>query len=181
MLVLPNRNRNRKSWLRAFWLLFSTGAAIVVWIFAVLLGTGFALSGVLAGAVVASLYIPGLLRPRLVSYAYLYWNRAARIVAALTRVWLTVLLVWVVFLVVGRTGSGMQMRAPGPGASGWKRLPARTVAEVQPRQWWGAAYLSWARESGNGWAMILLPVLLVLASVELYEERSVPTHTYTLY
>jgi hypothetical protein len=180
-MELPRRNRNRRAWLRAFWIQLSLGAAMAVGAAIWMGGAPPGRAGGLAVGVGVLLAVSGWFRPEIARVPYRGWNVLARGVARLTRFWVTALLLWVVLFVVGRTGSRMRM-GPSPGSgSGW--MPAEAAEEVEPggEVGWARSYLAWARGSGNLWSVVLLPFLWVLASVQDSEERAVPTETYTLY
>lgn len=67
----------------------------------------------------------------------------------------------------------------GPTGSMRKPLrPVRVDGSRHPR--WARAYVRWA-QSGNGWAMVLLPFLALLSLFADDEEEPVPVQNYTLF
>jgi hypothetical protein len=77
-----------------------------------------------------------------------------------------------------------------PGASNWAKTGAAgSVPEplradpVDGRQHprWARAYVRWAPQSGNGWAVVLLPFLALLSLFADDEEEPVPVQNYTLF
>jgi hypothetical protein len=46
---------------------------------------------------------------------------------------------------------------------------------------WARAYLGWARHSGNGWAIVLLPFLGLLSLFAEDEEEPISVQNYTLF
>ncbi len=94
-----------------------------------------------------------------------------------------------VFVVVGRAGSTLPLQ-PRTGWSMW--IPrCSTPPDVFESEFegkhdlgstsWIATYVTWARRTGNGWAIMLLPFLTLLSALEPDEERSFPPNIYTLF
>jgi hypothetical protein len=145
------------------------------------------------GIVVAlMLSLPGLLWPQIVSIPYRAWNKLAYAFAHLARLWLTGVCFYIVFVAVGRLGSSLKLARLTADESLWvpreTRVPAAygslhgIIRAESSKRGWISAFVSWAMQSGNGWACCLLPFLMLLSVLEgEQEEGNLPTHTYTLF
>jgi hypothetical protein len=138
------------------------------------------------------LALPGLLRPRSTAKAFRAWNKLAMLFAAAARVYVARVCLYTVFAAVGLLGSNMEMELPHSPASGWTRRQApRTMnylssSDLGPpdrrKRGWLRAYVAWAGQSRNLWALGLIPFLLLLALLEEDVGTSPPAHgIYTLY
>jgi hypothetical protein len=136
--------------------------------------------------------IIGLWSPRLIFRPYRLWNKLAAILAYYLRLWLMGICFYLVFVAVGQTGSSFPLRASRTGPSCWvKRAPPASCApdrwaghtiEVFPRQSWGRDFYTWTMQTGNWWALCLLPCLFLIALLESEEEESAfPASMYTLF
>ena len=184
MLVLPYQAQ--LAWVRAFWLAMALWAGLVV---------GLALPGgpgrrVLA-AVVAAVLVGGVPLVRLPEARRLYrlWVRASRLYARLARFALLALCYGIV-LVAGAAGSALRLRRPVPGESLWEvrrtlstdayRSQYEAAGSSAVGHRWGAI-LSWAGQSGNAWALALVPFLLLAAALDTEESAPYPVGIYTLF
>ena len=187
MMILPS-SPNRL-WLLSFWLniSFLIGALIGALSWTLISPPRFGL----AIGLFLVLALPALLRPQIVSALYIAWNKLAREFARCARLWLMGICFYIIFFVVGRSGSSLRLTSPGSGMSLWvpratleptayvSQYDATTGGSIQ--QGWISIFLSWAVRSGNLWACCLLPFFILLRAFETEEESSFPTNIYTLY
>jgi len=184
MLVLPHQGQ--RAWVRAFWLAMAFWAGLVVGL--VMPGSpGWcALTAVVAVVLVGC--VP-LARPREARWLYRLWVRASRLYARLARFALLTLCYGIV-LVAGAAGSALRLRRPMHGESLWEAR--RTLpTDAYRSQYEGAgssavghrwrAILAWAAQSGNAWALALVPFLLVVAALDMDEGAPYPVGIYTLF
>jgi hypothetical protein len=136
--------------------------------------------------------IIGLWSPRLIFRPYRLWNKLAAILAYYVRLWIMGVCFYLVFVAVGRTGSPFPIGKSRTVPSRWvKRALQASYAsekcagqsiEVSPPQSWGRDFYTWTMQTGNWWALCLLPCLFVLALLESEEEESAfPASMYTLF
>ncbi len=178
----------RRAYLRSFWislcLVLGTAGALLAGLWSASLDTTVLLvTGMLAVALFGYLYPPIAKRP----YAAMY--HCFEYYGQLLRFCLKLVCFFLVFVAVGRAGSKLPV-APRPAGSMWlprSSTPAEefdsefegTQGDENPH--WTATYLAWAHRSGNGWAVMLLPFLVLLSVLEPEEERSFPANIYTLF
>lgn len=189
MITLPDFPP-RRCWLLGFWITATT-------IFSVL--TGLLLGQLLPGAwfflgpaAGLSLALWGAARPRIVQLPYRAWNRLARSFAHYAFLYVC----WVCFFLfvfpVGRTGSALRLARPASRQSNWvARGSLRSqasfltfdpgVSASAPGGSWVRDYVLWARVTGNLWALLLLPLLVLLAWLEPKGEKELPANIYTLF
>ena len=148
------------------------------------LGLGVILALVLA--------FPGLLWPQKITRPYTLWNRLARSFGGAARLWLMGICYYIIFVAVGRTGSSLSLARPPATKSLW--IPRGTLAPgayvsqhgsataASPEKGWMATFLAWAAQSGNGWALALLPFFILLAALPIDQKKGrFPTNIYTLF
>jgi hypothetical protein len=136
----------------------------------------------------AGALVPGLWRPRLCLLPYRIFNRlttdVSRVMAAAVR--------WVSFhMVIGGAGlvaSRLQQTKPAGINSGWQRrgpIEIRTMWRSpagKRSRGWVRNYMSWASTLTNLWVWCLLPLLMILSTVEAEEEDgAAPSGNYSLY
>jgi len=180
---------NRRAWLRSFWLTMSAALGIL----AGLLMWGFpAGTRVVVGLVVTVIVaLPGVFRPGLARQALRAWNALARLFARAGTAWLTAVCFYVVIRAMRGTGSSLGPHPPAPGDSLWTPWPegsaGRTLADgiVAARvagSGWVRDFTAWVRSSRNSWGLALLPMLLVLSTLETAQDvEAPPPGIYTLY
>jgi hypothetical protein len=98
---------------------------------------------------------------------------------------------YVVLVAVGRGGTSLVLAPPPPRQSMWVprgSLPTgayvnqhAVVGNARAGQggWW--TVLAWGVRTGNVWACSLLPLLVLLASLESEAEQDFPAGIYTLF
>jgi hypothetical protein len=188
MITLP-RFPPQRSVLVSFWLVLNLAGGLLIGTLASLcLSPGWFVSGGVFAAVMA---VPGLLRPQIVSLPYRAWNKLARGFARAARFWVTGICYHSIFVAVGQTGSAVKLIRPTPHESLWvsRRAFARQryphpdgIAQELPQRSWISAYCSWAGQSGNFWAISVLPFIIVLAFFEVDEQQNtLPADIYTLF
>jgi len=183
VLTLPPYH-TRRAWLRAFWLVLSATAALLL--AAALAAAGRGGAGVTGLVCFALLAVPGWLRPYALSVPYRAWNRGVRAFAELASGYVTRVCLWGIFPVVGAFGSAMRMK-PGEAAGfGWaprEVAPGEAAGMPEPqRSDWYAAFRAWSARDDRRWTRVLLPFLLLLALLEEDPEQEVLEHdVYTLY
>lgn len=183
----PDRVDLDAFWLAACTLATAAGVAVVL-----LLGGGsggivavFGVTGLAAGL--------GVRRQRVPLLAYRLWNDVARGYAGIARGWVLAVCYWVVFPVVGRTGSRLPVEPePGDGTSwterSWSRggrALSRSLRDggplrQDPRSGW-RWLVSWAQIGEQAWVLLLLPFLILLQSLEPESGDAPPADLYTLY
>lgn len=187
-LVLPGSNR--RAMVRAFWFVLSL------------------LTGVAVAAIIWGLQRPHPLKAGLICAAlmaafvfwqeptawrvYRVWNRwfARPVAFATSRVVLRIC-----FLITRLAALGgaprMQLGSERGVVSAWKprsSLPAEAYpslffgpAGAAPDAGWFTVYYGWARQSGNSWAICLLPFLALLRRLDPEEEKAFTANIYTLF
>ena len=187
MIILPTTPR--RAWLMSFWLAICILSGLLFAALTSLLVSPrwFGL-GVIVGL---GLALPGFLRPQAISILYNVWNRLARTFARAGRLSVMGICFYVILAAVGRTGSSLRLDRPTAGKSLW--VPRTTLApRAYPHQYdnttkdprqrgWIATFLSWARESGNWWALPLLPFLVLLSTLDEDTHKIFPANIYTLF
>lgn len=187
MIILPSPPRRAS--LISFWLAISVICGLLFGVFSSLLisprllGTGAILTFVLA--------LPGLLWPSAISIPYKVWNKLAHYFSQVAVLLLNGICFYIVLVAVGRTGSSLLLTRPPSGKSLW--VPRKTLSsDAYPSQYWLRApethdkpwfvtFCLWAKNSGNLWAVSLLPFLILLSAFEIHAGRRLPTNIYTLY
>ena len=187
LLTLPTKIR--RAWLRSFWLVLTVpGGILIAAILAFVVSAQWGVVAVLFAVIAA---ISGLVRPQIVAVPYQAWNSISKRYARVARTVTKAVCFYVVLTAVGLAGSTHGRCRPRPGESLWKPSPhlldevylhphdARTT--TSPCESWVRTYLSWARDSGNVWAVCLVPYLALLAKLEDEQQSSLSTQTYTLF
>jgi hypothetical protein len=190
MIVLPPFPP-RRAWLMSFGLVMSLVSGLLI---GALLSLRMSPCWFAVGVVVAlMLSLPGLLWPQTVSIPYRVWNKLAYEFSRFARLWLTGICFYIVFVTVGRLGSSFKLASLAADESLWvsREISAPAaygsshgiIREEPSEEGWVSAFVSWAMQSGNGWACCLLPFLMLLSAFESeqQEESDLPTHTYTLF
>jgi hypothetical protein len=189
MIALP-RFPPPRAWLQSFWIAISLAGGSIVSLFcAFFISTRWSASGVVFALLTA---VPGILRPQIASRPYRAWNKLARRFAQVARFWVTGVCFYIICATVGLTRSHVRLAQPTSNESLWvARRPTTSTAydhnydgvpQEFPQQGWIRAYVTWARQSGNLWAVCLLPFLIVLSALEIDETQNrVAANVYTLF
>lgn len=181
--------------LRAFWVLVSVVAGLVLGVGLTMLdlvsSAGAVTVGVLAVVGLAGF---GIARPYAVSFPYRVWNWLAAQVAARLRTYVTGVCFFTVVLAAGRAGSAPRFLAASSGESMWTPRESQALAAyasqchdpraASTRGRWTVGMRRWARRSGNHWALAVVPFLVVLRLLDTDEHQgsAAPTSDiYTLY
>jgi hypothetical protein len=180
----------RRAWVLAFWLaLTGVMIAVVDVLVTVLLSPEWA---VIATMAVLGMSALGALRPGRLVRIYAAWNSLATLFARAASLYVRGLMFFVVIAAAGRSGSSVQLTRPrsagslwiprtAPGPHSYRHQHLARASRATPRGWMGA-YLQWCRDSGNIWAVCLLPFWLLISAFGVrHGPDRVPTHTYTLY
>ena len=186
MITLPYPPR--RAHLVSFWLTMSMLSGLVCGgLTSLLISPRWIVLGLI---VTLGMALPGLLRPEVATKPYKVWNRLARTFGRGAR-FLLMSICYFVILVVGQTGSSIGLSRPNCAGSLW--VPRRTLARetyahqhaastrTSPSNNWIRAYTSWALRSGNLWAVVLLPFLILLMTVEPEVRTTHPANIYTLF
>lgn len=187
MITLPSTTNRAR--LTSFWFAFSSLSGLLVGVLAALLigiwwlGVGVVLTLLLS--------VFGLFRIEGISKLYNLWNKVARSFGGWASIWLMSVSYYIVFFIVGRTGSSLRLARPSGSESMWagrQTLPVTTYTSQYGsnshgsyEKGWIANFLSWGTHSGNLWACCLLPFLILLKALEVEDRSSFPTRIYTLY
>jgi hypothetical protein len=178
----------RRSWLIAFLASISVivGASMSILLYFFLDHAGVAL-GIAAGL----LFTACGLSLEIISLLYRAYNKVARVFAAWTVTWTSVVCYFVVFQIMSCFGSDLNVEPETRGKSNW--LPVNSVTAmcgfedgslIDARRGWIGNYLAWCMRSRNLWALCLLPFLFVLSLVDCsaeYKSGAVSESIYTLY
>jgi hypothetical protein len=184
-LSLPaNDNRNV---LRSFWLIISLCFAVALSLGAWLVRFPLPWVCGLAGLVAFGSLV--FVRETTVRRLYHAWNN--RILIPMGNVVSGLILrvcLFVIFSVIGRAGSSLQLKGE---TSMWKeRDPLSTLTGLLPfserhqsssPRGWVRTYLKWAVQSGNLWAVSLIPFFCFLKMVSTEQERADRGNIYTLF
>lgn len=179
----------RRAYCQGFWigLCFVVGAAMVV--AAAAADKPGWLMGIVVGVIAAAGV--GYWVPDLVRRPYAAWSLATEAYARIVRLLIKVICFFLVFVAVGRGGSELVLDRKSTRGSMWVPrgvTPREHFAQdyegagdnSSERAWIGS-YIRWAKNSGNLWAVMLLPFLVLLSVFEPEEERSFPDNIYTLF
>lgn len=188
MITLPSPARF--AYLRSFWLVMSCSSGLLIEVVLSQMTSarwfGF---GLILAPIVA---LPGVLRPQTVSFPYRVWNKTARILAKYARLSLIGICFFFIFVVVGLTGGSLKLSCPRLGQSLWVPLDSlrpttyasqHTLSnDCSARKGWISTIFSWSLHSGNLWACVLVPFLMLLSVLETEDSdnRSL-TDIYTLF
>lgn len=184
-LLIPNIPRRAS--LLAFWislgLLF--GGSLLT---ASLLWSSPSWKPVIAATVVWAIlyFIPGV-----VASLYSGWRGLADYFAAGARLYVLAVCYFVAFSSVGMKGGSFRIKRPRRGESMWlkrRTLPASEyfspiafTGRLGGRRGWLRNHWSWARSSGNYWALAVLPFWALLRLFGSDARGSFPSKIYTLY
>jgi hypothetical protein len=104
--------------------------------------------------------------------------------------WVSLVTFYVLVTVVSRAGSRMPWSGAEPGGSGWvprsDREPFHAAQHHDARRptaeaGWIRSLTRWARDTGNLWAVVLIPLLALLRLLRPRAGRSLGENIYTLY
>jgi len=186
-MMLPVRPR--RAWLISFWIVFTGAVTGTVTAMSVVMGR---IPEVLIVVVVgvASLVF-GTLSPSAVKPVYRLWNWVSELVLRGVRLTLKLVCFFLLFTVVGRGGAALPLIRQSGASSFW--LPRHmTTGRLFRHEYeaargeaasmgWVRTFLAWAWESGHGWALAVLPFLVLLATLEPEAEQEFPSNIYTLF
>jgi hypothetical protein len=187
-VALPSEER--RALVRAFWLTIS-GLTALPWLAVAWWAHEpvFALAGAVAAVLIGFV---NSIREGFVWRVYRAWNRrlVQPFVSTASRVVIAVCF-FVILVAVGRAGSRMRLAVGGGASTSWAsrtslaRETYRTLfAEAfsgRADAGWIANYWRWATQTGNFWAVSLLPFLAVLKLLTGEEEKAVQANIYTLF
>ena len=115
-------------------------------------------------------------------FLYRGWNKAADVVAAVGQWWVLAIIHYLVFVVVGRAGSRLDL-APSRGSM-WRPYARSATANgtPEPRVGWVRRFAREGRGRGRGWWIPIMPLLLILSLfVTDTADEDIPSNVYTLY
>jgi hypothetical protein len=126
---------------------------------------------------------------RQLAWLYRCWNALVRQLSRIVRVAISAI-GFGICAAIPKNGTRFESNPRSVDASNWVKtrsastaagplLPA-SVGEGQ-HAGWARGYARWALHSGNGWAIVLLPFLGLLALLGEDEEAPVRVHNYTLF
>jgi hypothetical protein len=179
-----------RAWLLSFWLTISLCSALLIGLLsALLISPLWCGVGVIP---VLGLACTGLLWRQAIRRAYALWNRLARYFGRAAQLLLMGICFYIIVVSVGRTGSALRLARPSSTTSLW--VPRGTLTPsaylsqhghtdgASQQQGWIATFLSWAPQSGNVWALSLLPFLILLSALQIDQKKSnFPANIYTLF
>jgi hypothetical protein len=189
MIMLP-RYPPPRTWLQSFWITLSLAAGSILGTFcALVIAPRWSVSGMVFALLMA---VPGSLRPRIASRPYRLWNLLARRFVRLARFWVTGVCFYIICTSVGLTGSRARLAQPAANETLWVARTASTpTTDVHhhngappefAQKGWIRAYFTWAQQSGNLWALCLLPFLIILSALENDQAQNpVAANVYTLF
>jgi hypothetical protein len=186
--MITLRSPPRRAWVMSFWLAVCLGSGLLIGLLSALLisprwfGLGVMLALVLA--------LPKRLWTQTI--AYRLWNRLARYFGHAAHLWLMGICFAIIVVAVGRKGLSLRLARPSSTASLW--MPRETLAPAAyisqysvataraPEKGWIATFFSWVMQSGNLWALSLLPFLMLLSALRTDQRKSnFPANIYTLF
>ncbi|MEE9569586.1 MAG: hypothetical protein V3W37_09385 [Candidatus Binatia bacterium] len=187
MMVLPYPRRS--AWLKGFSVVISTFSGALIGVISWLLGF-LPLFGV--GVFLAIVLVLSALKwPQAISKPYRAWNKLAQNVARGMELYLSGICFYVIVGVVSLAGSSLERNPSRNIQSEWQPRemlipgPHRSQSEVSKescgRKGWIRTYVSWAINSGNWWAVSLLPFLILLKTLESGRHPEISSDTYTLF
>jgi hypothetical protein len=162
----------------------SLGVSMMFW---------FLLPGSIAGiTLLLALLSLGRLRPQSMEITYRAWNKAARLFARCARGLIVGLCFAVVTVAPGRARASLKLSRPHPTTSLW--TPKQTLSANGYFQLyngpstrgagdrrWIRHYLTWALHTRHGWAVCLLPFLIMLRAFGTNEPEKLQQNMYTLF
>ena len=169
----------RRAHLRAFWLAVSAmlgaiGAAAASW---------WSVPHPVAVPVTASIILAaaGVMATNAVRPVYRLWNALSRRAARAARPVVAALCYFVIFVIVGMGGTKLERGRSTASTSKWVKRSAGPHDRRAAGESWTAGYIGWARHTGNVWALVLLPFLIVLSMLTEDDTVALPVHIYTLF
>jgi hypothetical protein len=185
--LLPTTHR--RAMLRGFWITISAIGGLMIGALAHLFGSSWAIgTGIFAAVLLLALVF---IQEAFVWRLYRGWNRLlVRPFTAIVQHVITRLCYFIIFVAVGRAGSRLPVTASSSQNSFWteRDLQAQTdlgSASVRvgfvPEHGWVRGYCSWARTSGNIWAIALLPFLMILRICSRPQAETAGFNIYTLF
>jgi hypothetical protein len=155
---------------------------------------GLGLLGVLhplrwGGSIALCFGIFGLLLPSLSRFLYRAWNRIAIEFARIASTIVMGVYFYIIFVAVGRTGSGLCLEINQADDSMWlPRISSHLCSEQNTKptrnsenESWIVSFISLAAATGQYWRYCLVPFLILLRTLDCVREETVPTDIYTLY
>lgn len=132
-----------------------------------------------------------LWQPQIAKVPYRLWSRVADFYVRVARLAVKVICFFLVFVTVRRGGSSLTVSRAAFTQSMWleRGTVSRTnyaheyegTSQESSASTWTTTFVSWAKESGNFWAITLLPFLMLLSALEADEECAFPPNIYTLF
>jgi hypothetical protein len=129
--------------------------------------------------------------PQSIIYTYKRWNRFAKLVARLSRIYLIAVCFYIVSVFPDSTGSILNLKRPTDRFTLWKpwlNVDAAKVANLTDADsirtntnYWITSFTEWAIKSERYWAFSLLPAIIFLRQLKAGHKRGFPTSIYTLY
>jgi hypothetical protein len=180
----------RRAWLMSFWLAISLGSGLLIGLLsALLISPRWFSVGVMLALILA---VPGLRWPQAVARPYRMWNRLAHYFGRGAHLCLMGICFAIIVVAVGRKGASLRLARPSATTSLW--VPRETLAPsaynsqystataAAPEKGWIATFVAWAAQSGNVWALSLLPFFILLAALRTHQSKSpFPANIYTLF
>ncbi len=186
MILLPP---SRLAYLRSFSIALTLLNLSVVSILALCFRFGASL--MFGSVLLVGLPLAGLFRPEVMKKPYAFWNSAAVLFSRVARLMLTATCFYIIFLIVGRAGSAIDLSTLVKTKSLWNQrrtlAPAEFAREfplnkkIRTSAGWLGGFRSWAWNSGQLWALFLLPFLIMLSGLENSREPRLPDGLYTLF
>jgi len=175
----------RRADVRAFWIVTTAALGAVLGLTALARGASAPWAWALTALV---LPVPGFWSEWWLEIGVRIWNKVARTSMAFLRGYTLRVGYFLLFAIVGRAGSGLEIGIRDGRRSEWISRGAHEAAfgkcDRLPAvdEWWGREWLASLRKPGNAWQICLLPlVLLLLVLRQEGQESALPAGTYTLY
>lgn len=180
----------RRAFLLSFWSIMSLICGLSVGTFlAIMISPEWLILGI---GISFLLTLTGLIWKRATLFAYRAWNKLAREYSRFTRQWLMFISYYVIFMVVGRSGSSLKLAKPVKGKSMWVPFkvyiatdhgnPNGNIIDEFIHKNWISAFFAWAKNSGNWWACCLLPFFMLISAIDEEEKKNLhPANIYTLF
>jgi len=181
-LTLPVEDR--RVMVRSFWAVISAGFGWAVWVFLHLIGFPLSWAAGLLAMIGTGLLV--LVNERIVRRLYHAWNK--RIARPLGKIATEILLricLLIVFVAVGRAGSRFRF-SEAANSSAWLAArhgspPVGERLSLRKRPTWARSYVAWAVQSGNAWAIVLIPFLWLLRMFAVEQQHATQANIYTLF
>jgi hypothetical protein len=143
-------------------------------------------AGLIFGIVLAGL---GYVSHPMVVHIYEIWARLSRNLSRFLNNAIMAVGYFTIFLLLRFTGSHLDRSVPTMAGSKWVRKTAESEPKyLQPvvfgdvsKKSWMKSYLRWAWQSGNLWAVFLLPYLILLKIFRSEGESHLASNIYTLF